>query len=82
MIFIVIGFQPILTVVSSVSEKPKPSVPHATVTQSCQESQTTPEVVFVGTNTQPSSPCHPVDAEDTTAFLKEVERTARNEVQV
>lgn len=65
-----------MTVVSAVSEKPKPVL----ATQSSQSCQATPDVAFVGT--QQGSPCHPVDTDDTTAFFKDVERTARNEVQV
>lgn len=68
-----------MTVVSAVSEKPKGASPHGTM-QDCRGCPMTPDVAFVGT--QPASPCHPVDTADTTAFLKEAERTARNEVQV
>lgn len=81
------GFQPIMTVVSTVSEKPRP------IPSSCDSypplSSSPPDVAFLGTHSQtPASPTlqtptsYSSDTEDTTAFLKEAERTARNEVQV
>lgn len=74
------GFQPIMTVVSAVSEKPKGTSPLAMGCHGYPVIPTpTPDVAFLGTQ---QSTSHVTDVEDTTAFLKEVERTARNEVQV
>ncbi|GLV36060.1 forked end [Carabus blaptoides fortunei] len=75
------GFQPIMTVVSRVNEKPRGEL----LTQ-CDGGSTvapTPDVAFLGTpQQQQPTPIYPSDTEDTTAFLQEAERTARNEVQV
>lgn len=69
-----------MTVVSAVSEKPKGASPMAASCHGYPAVPTpTPDVAFLGT---PQTTNHVTDVEDTTAFLKEAERTARNEVQV
>lgn len=68
-----------MTVVSAVSEKPKGALPPVGCHDSSLTSTPTPDVAFL-CGTQHSSLT--TEVEDTTAFLKEAERTARNEVQV
>lgn len=80
-LFFFAGFQPIMTVVSAVSEKPKVIPPLSVGTHGSSPVPTpTPDVAFLG-GTQHSTMLV-TEVEDTTAFLKEAERTARNEVQV